>query len=133
MHPLEVFASCIAQSEGFFAPANVADLPKTNHNPGDLRASPLPRKKDAHGFCIFLSDIEGWMSLVVQVMLYAQRGYTIRQAITSWAPPQAADGGNNTENYIAETLRRMNAKLKPATPYTDATLLSSFFHFESIP
>lgn len=130
MHPIELIASAIAQSEGFYAPQS--DLPKTNHNPGDLRASPLPRKKDSHGLVVFLSDTEGWMSLIVQLLLFAQRGYTIGQTISTWAPPTGADGGNNTSLYLSETLRRMNSKWT-GTPFTAATKLSDFFHFESIP
>jgi hypothetical protein len=128
MHPIELLASAIAQSEGFFAPQN--DLPKSNMNPGDLRASPLPRKKDTHGFVQFNNATEGWMALVTQLMLYALRGYTIEQTITSWAPPSGPDGGNNTALYLSETIRRMNSKGAAVTP---STKLSDFFHFESIP
>lgn len=130
MHPIELLASAIAQSEGFFAP--VSDLPKVNLNPGDLRQSPLPRKKDSHGFVIFNCIQEGWMGLVTQLMLYALRGYTIKQAITDWAPPVAKDGGNNTALYLSETLRRMNSRWT-GIPFTTDTKLSDFFHFESIP
>lgn len=123
MHPIELLASAIAQSEGFYAPQD--DLPKSNHNPGDLRASPLPRKKDSHGFVQFLSDNEGWMALLTQLMLYALRGYTLQQAIYAWAPPQAADGGNNTALYLSETVRRTG--IQPDTKLWD------LFQFKSIP
>lgn len=123
MHAIEKLASAIAQSEGFFAPQN--DLPKTNHNPGDLRGTPLPRKKDAHGFVVFLDDKEGWMGLVTQLMLYALRGMTLQQAIYSWAPPTGADGGNNSALYLSETVRR--------TGIQPDTKLEDLFSFESIP
>ena len=98
MGPLELLCSSIATSEGFFAPQD--DLPKKNHNPGDLRASPLNRFKDKAGFVIFQSDKEGIAALYHQVTLMAVRGMTPRQIITVWAPPTGADGGNNTEQYI---------------------------------
>lgn len=100
---LELFCSSIATSEGWFAPQD--DLPKTNHNPGDLRASPLNRFKDSHGFVKFQSDSEGIAALYHQVLLMAVRGLTPRQIVTVWAPPNAADGGNNTDAYIANVAR----------------------------
>lgn len=123
MHPIEKLASAIAQSEGFYAPGQT--LPKANHNPGDLRATPLPRKKDSHGFVIFGDDKEGFMGLLTQLMLYALRGMTLRQAIESWAPPTGSDGGNNTELYIRETVRR--------TGITADTKLEDLFTFTSLP
>jgi len=125
-----LLASAIAQSEGYFAPQD--DRPKHNNNPGDLRASPLPRKKDSGGFVVFYTPAEGWMSLLVQLMLYAQRGYNLRQTVYSWAPPSGPDGGNNSALYLSETLRRMNKGLV-APLYTEETKLSDLFHFESIP
>lgn len=98
--PIELFCSAIATKEGFFVPQQ--DLPKTNHNPGDLRASPLNRFKDSHGFVKFNSDLEGIAALYHDVLLKTVRGMTPRQIITIWAPPTGADGGNNTELYIKE-------------------------------
>lgn len=103
MSPLELFCSSIATSEGFFAPQE--DLPKDNHNPGDLRASPLNRFKDKNGFVIFQSDKEGIAALYHQICLYAIRGFTGRQIITMYAPPTGPDGGNNTEAYIASVAK----------------------------
>jgi hypothetical protein len=103
MSPLELLCSSIATSEGFFAPGD--NLPKTNHNPGDLRASPLNRFKDKNGFVKFQSDPEGIAALYHQVTLMALRGMTPRQIITVWAPPTGADGGNNTDAYIASVAR----------------------------
>ncbi len=53
----------------------------------------------------FLSDPEGTAALYHQITLYAVRGLTGRQIITIYAPPVAADGGNNTEKYIASVGR----------------------------
>ena len=103
MSPLELLCSAIATSEGFFAPQ--PDLPKTNHNPGDLKASPLNRFKDKKGFVIFQNDQEGIAALYHQICLYAVRGLTPRQIITIYAPPIAPDGGNNTEQYIASVAK----------------------------
>lgn len=123
MHPIEKLASAIAQSEGFYAA--VADLPKSNLNPGDLRASILPRKKDSHGLVVFNSLAEGWMCLLTQLLMYAARGMTLRQAIYTWAPPTGADGGNNSALYLSETVRR--------TGIQPDTKLSDLFTFTSIP
>lgn len=98
--PIELFCSAIATKEGFFVPQQ--DLPKTNNNPGDLRASPLNRFKDSHGFVKFLSASEGIAALYHDVLLKSLKGMTPRQIITVWAPPSGSDGGNNTEQYIKE-------------------------------
>lgn len=99
MTALDLLCSAIATKEGFYV-ANA--LPATNHNPGDLRASPLPRAKDAHGFVQFASDAEGITALYHQVTLMALRGLTPRQIITAWAPPTGPDGGNNTDKYVSD-------------------------------
>lgn len=100
LSPIEMLCCAIATKEGFFNPT--PDLPEINNNPGDLRASPLNRFKDSHGFVKFLSEQEGIAALYQQVLRFAMMGFTVRQVITTWAPPQAADGGNNTEQYIKE-------------------------------
>lgn len=90
----------MATKEGWFAP--LPNLPRTNNNPGDLRASPLNRLKDAHGFVKFTSPEEGIAGLYQQILRYALMGFTIRQLITAYAPPTGSDGGNNTELYIKD-------------------------------
>lgn len=123
MHKIEMLASAIAQQEGFFSPGQTP--PKTNKNPGDLRASPLPRKKSPGGFVQFYSDTEGFMALLTQLMLFALRGMTLQQAIETWAPPTGADGGNATQSYLDATVRR--------TGIDPSTKLSDLFSFQSIP
>jgi len=97
---LELLCSAMATKEGWYAP--LPNLPRTNNNPGDLRASPLTRPKDKYGFVTFKSAPEGIACLYWQVLRYAIMGWSIRQLITAWAPPQAADGGNNTAGYISD-------------------------------
>lgn len=123
MSPIELIASAIATQEGYYAPGNT--LPKQNLNPGDLRASPLIRKKDSHGFVIFQSESEGFMSLLVQILLYAQKGFTLRQAINAYAPPTGADGGNDTTGYLANVSKW--------TGIDPDTKLSSLFTFKQLP
>lgn len=120
MHPLELAASAIGTAEGYYAPGNPP--PKSNKNPGDLRASPLPRQKDKHGFVIFNSDAEGIAATIYQLCLFAVRGFTWKQALTAWAPPS---DGNNTDLYISEFARRTGLAL-------DAKIYDSL-HIEHIP
>lgn len=100
LNPIELFCSAIATKEGWFAP--LPNLPRTNNNPGDMRASPLNRLKDKNGFVKFLKPEEGIAGLYQQVCRFAMMGYTGRQIITLWAPPSGSDGGNNTEQYITQ-------------------------------
>jgi len=123
MHKIEMLASAIAQSEGFFAPQN--DLPKQNHNEGDLRATPGTLPKDSHGFVIFTSDKQGWMGLLVQLLMYAEKGMTLKEVIYTYAPPTGNDWGNNTALYLSETVRRTG--IQPDTQLWD------LFTFQSIP
>jgi hypothetical protein len=97
---LEAVCSAIATKEGWFAP--LPNLPRTNNNPGDLRASPLNRIKDKHGFVQFTKPEEGIAALYQQVLRFAMMGFTVRQLINTWAPPTGTDGGNNTTLYIQQ-------------------------------
>lgn len=100
MNELYLICSAIATQEGYFNPHDTP--PKRNNNPGDLRASPLPRKKDGAGFVVFSSASEGVAALYQQVLLYALRGFTLRQLIEVYCPRSGADGGNNTDLYLAD-------------------------------
>lgn len=122
MNLLELLASAIATQEGFYAEGPAAA--KTNNNPGNLRASVLPRKKSDAGFVIFTDAQEGYMALVTQLMLFVIKGFTLRQVIESWAPRTGADGGNATDTYLANTARR--------TGIDPDVKLKSLFHFERL-
>lgn len=94
--PPSKLAALIAQEEGFGIPGAI---PTTHHNPGDLLHSPhsfhLPDAPDAVGEID--SDADGWADLERQLQLFADRGLTIEQAITEYAPPSE----NDTAAYIA--------------------------------
>jgi hypothetical protein len=94
-------ASAIATAEGWWAAGKDPPRNRRNHNPGNLTASPLNRRKDGP-FVRFESDAEGTAALCQQILRHVLRGYTLRQLITAWAPPSE----NDTENYIRETVRR---------------------------
>lgn len=99
----------IATAEGFFV---VGSLPQRNNNPGDLRAAPwLKNPTIEHGFWKAGSVQEGIAGLYHQVALNVARGQSLRQMITAYAP--SADG-NDTENYIKETSRRVG--IDPEVP-----------------
>lgn len=98
MHPLERLASAMARQEGFWAPGPTP--PKTNNNPGNMRRGFVQRLPGVGGFVKFKSPEEGFANLFANLAVFAARDLTLRQAITIWAPPGGADGGNNTELYI---------------------------------
>lgn len=95
--PIELLASAIATKEGYFD--SQTNIPHKDNNPGDLTASGLNRPKDKHGFVIFKSRQEGIAALYSQLMVYAVRGYTIKEMIMKYAPP--ADG-NNDDQYVQD-------------------------------
>lgn len=85
----------IAQEEGFFKKGS---LPNRNNNPGDLRHSPHSEHPDDANAIGQIDTIEhGWEDLDRQLQLFADRGLTLKQAISIFAPPE---DNNNTEAYI---------------------------------
>lgn len=122
---IEAIANAIATAEGFFV---AGTLPNRNNNPGDLRNAPwLVHPVVAGGFWTANSVGAGVAGLLHQIALDIARGQSLQQLITSWAPPS---GGNNTDNYINETLRR----LKLQGWDIDSTLpLQSYLTVENIP
>ncbi len=95
-------ACAIATEEGFFVNGS---LPERDDNPGDLRAAPwLIHAAVAHGFWVARSIAEGIAGLEHDIALDVARGWSLRQLISAWAPPT---DGNRTEEYIANTARRV--------------------------
>lgn len=137
---LVVLASCFATSEGFFAPGNPP--PVRNNNPGDLRfynqdgalesedgrVFDAAGKKVLPGFAKWGRKEQGTCALLRQLCAYCQRGYTLTQAVDSWAPPKGPDGGNNSALYLSETIRRYKAAtgdtIDPNVPLWDFLVLS---------
>lgn len=102
---IEAIANAIATAEGFFV---AGALPQRSNNPGDLRAAPwLQHPVVAGGFWNAPSVGAGVAGLLHQIALDVARGQSLQQLITSWAPPS---DGNNTDNYINETLRRLKVQ-----------------------
>lgn len=88
-------AHLIAQEEGFNIPGSV---PNRDHNPGDLRHSPHSfHAGDPNGIGQIDTDADGWADLERQLVLFADRGLTLEQAIYEFAPPTE----NNTAAYLA--------------------------------
>ena len=102
---IEAIANAIATAEGFFV--NGA-LPQRLNNPGDLRAAPwLQHPVVAGGFWNSPSIGAGVAGLLHQIALDIARGQSLQQLIYAWAPPS---DGNNTANYLKETVRRLAAQ-----------------------
>lgn len=96
-------ACSFATAEGAFA---VGSLPNRDNNPGDLRIAPwILHPTILGGFWRPQSIAEGVAGLYHQLALDIARGQTLRQLVYSYAP---ASDGNNSANYLAETLRRMD-------------------------
>jgi len=102
---IEAIANAIATAEGFFVNGT---LPARDNNPGDLRAAPwLQHPVVAGGFWNASSVGAGVAGLLHQIALDVARGQSLRQLIYAWAPPS---DGNNTANYLTETVRRLAAQ-----------------------
>jgi hypothetical protein len=101
---LFLLASAIATAEGWFNP-DPSVIPRRLNNPGNLRNAPwLAGAKKEKGFVHFNSAEEGIAGLYHQLALDVSRGLTLEQLIRKYSP---ASDGNNTENYIVETMRRV--------------------------
>lgn len=95
-------ASAIATAEGYFVQGSV---PQRNNNPGDLRSAPwLNSPKISKNFVVFSSKFSGMAGLYHQLALEIARGLSLRHLVAKWAPPS---DGNNTQNYLNETARRV--------------------------
>lgn len=104
---LYYLASSFASAEGWQDPNG---RPRRNNNPGDLRnADPMYPKRDRalDGFVVFPSPEAGIASLYRQLLLDIARGWSIRKVVYTYAPPNDA---NDSENYLKETMRRMQIK-----------------------
>ncbi len=95
-------ACALATAEGAFSKGT---LPNTDDNPGDLRLAPWVQHPHIEGgFWRPTSLEEGIAGLYHQIALDIARSWTLRGMVYTYAPPK---DGNNTANYLAETLRRM--------------------------
>src|ERR1700734_1957231 len=96
----------IATGEGFFVSGS---LPSRMMNPGDLRAAPeIPGLPTIGGFVKFPNAKVGIAALYHQICLDVARGWSLRKLIYTYAPP---GDGNNSENYLKETARRIGLNL----------------------
>jgi hypothetical protein len=95
-------ASAFATAEGAFVKGS---LPNTDNNPGDLRLAPwVQNPVIQHGFWKPTTLAQGVAGLYHQLALDIARGWSLRQLVYSYAPPS---DGNNSENYLMETARRV--------------------------
>lgn len=114
----------IATGEGFFVSGS---LPSRMFNPGDLRAAPwLSKTVTVNGFVKFENLGLGIAGLYHQVALDVARGYSLRKLIYTYAPPS---DGNNSENYLKETARRIGLDLSKDID----TPLYTFLSLEILP
>lgn len=115
MDTLAKLCSAIATAEGYFSPDEKC-VPRRLNNPGDLMfAGQLGASihhvtggdKKVRPFAEFTRPELGVAALYRQVLKRIAEGATLRKLIcdpvTGWAP--AADG-NDTNNYLLETMRR---------------------------
>ena len=95
MAPRTKLAQLIARMEGFGLPSAI---PTVRHNPGDLRHSPHSSHQGIgpNDIGIIDTDKHGWEDLERQLQLYADRGMTVREMVSAYAPPVE----NVTENYL---------------------------------
>jgi len=104
-------AFLIAREEGFFRSGTI---PAIRHNPGDLRHSPHSQHPgNPNDIGTIDTDTDGWADLERQLLLDAQRGLTLQQAIFEWAPPS---DGNDPARYLADVLAGFSGAVAAETP-----------------
>lgn len=93
-------AQLIADEEGILVPGSV---PARDNNPGDLRHSPhsFHTPSDPNGIGQIPTRAEGWEDLERQLVLFAERKLTLKQAIFEFAPRSE----NNTRAYLKYVCR----------------------------
>lgn len=97
----------------FFTPIkNMVSRANRNNNPGNLRYAGQAGTtgQDSNGFAVFASLDLGWNALVRQWTLYANRGYTLAEGITRYAP----NTENNTNAYLNFLANRLG--VDPSMP-----------------
>jgi hypothetical protein len=113
MLKLERLVLAMAEHEGWNdqtrAPASAGSRSYRNHNPGNMRSSPLAIGK-ASGFAVFNSDEDGFAAMRLDIMQKAT-GHTstglngnssLADLIQVWAP--TADG-NDPNSYLNHVLQ----------------------------
>jgi hypothetical protein len=89
-------------------------IPFERNNPGDLRHSPHsthdPDDPDGIGTIDTLAN--GIADLERQLVLYSERGMTLREAIYSWAPPSE----NDSAAYLANVIAGFEGQVDADTP-----------------
>ena len=90
-------AQLIAKEEGY---GIRGAIPTVDNNPGDLRHSPHSSHEgegpDDIGIIPNMND--GWADLERQLQLYAQRGMTLAEMVSEYAPVK---DGNDPNSYLA--------------------------------
>lgn len=96
MSTLQDLANAMAQMEGVNVTGSLA---QRNNNPGNLKFANQAGAigQDSNGFAIFDSLADGQAALLNQLNLYADRGMTLEQAISTYAPSSE----NDTSNYLS--------------------------------
>ena len=109
-------AQLIAREEGFFKSGTI---PAIRHNPGDLRHSPHSQHPGgpahANDIGTIDTDADGWADLERQLLLDAQRGLTLQQAIFEWAP---ASDGNDPGKYLSDVLQGFGGQVTAQSSLT---------------
>lgn len=100
----------MARQEGWFSTQKPPNRGQRNNNPGNIWDGLAPGKlkriwpdipTDSIGFLKFLNEASGWALFEKQVNLNVNRGKTLRELITRWAPPVE----NDTETYIKNVVK----------------------------
>jgi hypothetical protein len=128
---LESLASAIATAEGFYSDDRSV-IPVRLNNPGDLmfagQANAQPHNitggdGKVRTFAEFTILPQGVVALYRQILARVAQGYSLRKLIcdpqTGWAP---ASDGNDSNNYLKETLRRLSVAgytIDPDAPLWD--------------
>ena len=103
-HPVELLACAIATQEGWFGART--GTPVVRNNPGDIRyagqkGAIVPQHPG--DIATFTSAALGTTALFRQLWLQIATGQTVRQIISSWAPPVENDTSTYLENVLEWT------------------------------
>lgn len=115
MNPVPLIAQAFSHREGF---GIAGAIPTTHNNPGDLRHAPGAQHAhgDPDGIGYFDTPEEGWDALVRQLTLYAERGFDLKTAIGTFAPPSE----NDTPAYMRFVIQYMSGVVGPNTTMVEA-------------
>lgn len=109
---MTLFVKLCATEEGYWKSGSV---PNRDNNPMDLRHSPHSQHpNNPNDIGVIDTAADGFADAERQSRIWAARGFTLKQAIYTLAPPTE----NNTEQYLTFVLEGFGGRVDVDTPMT---------------